>query len=36
LVVSIAVSIFAATRFEAVDQIALRVSRAWRKQNVTS
>jgi peptidoglycan/LPS O-acetylase OafA/YrhL len=36
LVVSIAVSIFAATRFEAVDQIALRVSRAWRKQNVAN
>ena len=32
LIVSIAVTIFAATCFEPVDQIALRVSRAWRKQ----
>jgi peptidoglycan/LPS O-acetylase OafA/YrhL len=34
LIVSIAVTIFAATCFEPVDQIALRVSRAWRKQKV--
>ena len=34
LLVSIAVTIFAATCFEPVDQIALRVSRAWRKQKV--
>ncbi len=34
LVVSIAVTIFAATYFEPVDQIALRVARAWRRRNV--
>jgi peptidoglycan/LPS O-acetylase OafA/YrhL len=34
LLVSIAVTIFAATCFEPVDQFALRVSRAWRKQKV--
>jgi peptidoglycan/LPS O-acetylase OafA/YrhL len=34
LVVSIAVTIFAAACFEPIDQIALRVSRAWRKQKV--
>jgi peptidoglycan/LPS O-acetylase OafA/YrhL len=31
LIISIVVTIFAATCFEPVDQIALRVSRAWRK-----
>jgi peptidoglycan/LPS O-acetylase OafA/YrhL len=34
LIVSVAVTIFAATCFEPVDQIALRVSRAWREQKV--
>jgi peptidoglycan/LPS O-acetylase OafA/YrhL len=34
LVASIAASVLAATCFEPVDQVALRVSRAWRKQKV--
>jgi peptidoglycan/LPS O-acetylase OafA/YrhL len=33
--ISIGVTIVAATCFEPIDQIALRVSRAWRKQKVT-
>jgi peptidoglycan/LPS O-acetylase OafA/YrhL len=34
LVISIVVTILAATCFESVDQIALRISRNWRRQNV--
>lgn len=34
MIISIAATIFAARWFERVDQIALRVSRAWRKQKV--
>jgi peptidoglycan/LPS O-acetylase OafA/YrhL len=36
LTASIAVTILAATYFERIDGIALRVSRAWRKRNVSS
>jgi peptidoglycan/LPS O-acetylase OafA/YrhL len=34
LVASIAGTVLAATCFESVDQVALRVSRAWRRQKV--
>jgi peptidoglycan/LPS O-acetylase OafA/YrhL len=34
LIISVAVTILAATCFESIDQIALRVSRNWRRQNV--
>jgi peptidoglycan/LPS O-acetylase OafA/YrhL len=34
MIISIAATILAARCFEPVDQIALRVSRAWRKQKV--
>jgi peptidoglycan/LPS O-acetylase OafA/YrhL len=34
MIISIAVTLFAATCFEPVDRIALRVSRAWRRQKV--
>jgi peptidoglycan/LPS O-acetylase OafA/YrhL len=34
LLMSIAVTILAATYFEPIDQIALRASRAWRKRNI--
>jgi peptidoglycan/LPS O-acetylase OafA/YrhL len=36
LTASIAVTVFAATHFERIDEIALRVSRAWRKRDVAS
>jgi peptidoglycan/LPS O-acetylase OafA/YrhL len=34
MIISICVTLFAATCFEPVDRLALRVSRAWRKQKV--
>jgi peptidoglycan/LPS O-acetylase OafA/YrhL len=36
LITSLIVTIFAATHFERIDGIALRVSRAWRKRNVAA